>query len=262
MSGWIWLPIGGLLAATIVVAALLARRSRRAVSVELVPYVVDFVHFWGVLAIAVASVASVWQAVTTMLPGTAVSVRTPLAFFWPELHDGVELTDGPIARVVSGGITEADLGIADLTAGTRALLAGGSLLQGAVFVIVALAIVQLCRALRRREPFGAVVTRSGRIAALSVGLGGLAAQVLLELGRSRASFEALEVTGWISTNPEALDPSDARDTGLVRPAFELFVEFTPIAVALAIWVVTELIAAGARMQAENARLRADTDGLV
>lgn len=262
MGAWFGLLLVALAGAAAVVSWLLLRRRASPDGGYRVPYVVDFVQFWGLVAIVIASIASVARTVIALLPGAAISVRTPIELFWPQPFPGVEIGGGPTATVISGGISQADLVLEDLALGTRALLAGGALVQGAVFVIVTLAVVQLCRALRRREPFGPRVTRSGRIAALTVGIGGVLWQLLFSIGQTIAAREALQITSWMSTNPDALDPADPSSTGLPLPGFDITIEFAPIAIALAIWVVAELIAAGARMQGENHRLRADTEGLV
>lgn len=262
-----WLPltvlvVGGSLAALI--ALLVPRRARRAVAAGAhpIPPIVPIVHVGSIIVAVLAGAGALFAAGTALL-SPAVSTRLPFRAFWPQTLPTVQIEQGPTATVVDGMIDQGTAVIEGLSAGTRALLAGELLAQGAVAAVVPITLAIVCAQLRRRQPFAPSVARWGRITAITVAVGGIAQQVLADVAGYRVAEEALRVTGWSVEESFHLEETGGLDgTGLPIPEFALDVQFAPIGLALAIWAITELIAAGARMQAENARLRADTDGLV
>ncbi len=265
MASWLWLVAGGLVIAAVAVA-LIARRRRTgppaAAAAPAVPPVVALVQI-GAAALAVVALVDTIVRVAVMLSAPEVTTRLPFAEFWPQTLPTVQIGQGPTATVVSGSIAEGTAVISGLSLPTRALLAGELIMRGAVATVIPIAFFVLCRHLRYGSPFASAVSRWGRISAVAIAVGGLGQQILGGIGGYRAAEESLRVTGWSVRDPFAIDDlGGLHGTGLPMPSFSLEVEFAPIGLALAVWVITELVAIGARMQAENTRLRQDTEGLV
>ena len=259
-----WFPIavltaGGALAA--LAAFLIPLRARRtaATGAHPVPAIVQV----GSIVVAVLAGAGSLFAAGIALFSPEVSTRVPFRAFWPQTLPTVRIEHGPTAAVVDGMIDQGSAVIEGLSMGTRILLASEIVAQGAVAAVVPITLAIVCAQLRRRQPFAPSVVRWGRITAITVAIGGIAQQVLADVAGYRVAEEALRVTAWSVEDPFFLEETGGLDgTGLPIPEFALDVQFAPIGLALAIWAISELLAAGARMQAENARLRADTDGLV
>lgn len=262
-----WFPIavltaGGALAA--LAAFLIPLRARRtaATGAHPVPAIVPIVQVGSIVVAVLAGAGSLFAAGIALF-SPEVSTRVPFRPFWPQTLPTVRIEHGPPATVVDGMIDQGSAVIEGLSTGTRILLASEILAQGAVAAVVPITLAIICAQLRRRQPFAPSVARWGRITAITVAIGGIAQQVLADVAGYRVAEEALRVTGWSVEDPFFREETGGLDgTGLPIPEFAFDVQFAPIGLALAIWAITELIAAGARMQAENARLRADTDGLV
>ncbi len=267
MGAWTWLLGGGLLiAALVLVCAAFGLRSRAgrpaALTPPAVPPIVAVVQI-GAAALAIVALVSTVVGMAMALAAPEVTTRLPFREFWPQTLPTVQIGQGPTATVVSGSIAEGTAVITGLSLSTRFLLAGELLAQGAVATIIPIAFFVLCRHLRYASPFAPAVSRWGRISAVAIAIGGVGQQVLGDIGGYRAAEEALRVTGWSVRDPFAIDDLGGLDgTGLPVPTFSLELQFAPIGLALAVWVITELVTIGARMQAENSRLRHDTDGLV
>ncbi len=264
MGSWLWLVAGGMVIAAVAVALIARGRTSppAAAAAPAIPPVVALVQI-GAAALAVVALVDTIVRVAMMLSAPEVNTRLPFAEFWPQTLPTVQIGQGPTATVVSGSIAEGTAVISGLSLPTRALLAGELIARGAVATVIPIAFFILCRHLRYGSPFASAVSRWGRISAVAIAVGGLGQQILGDIGGYRAAEESLRVTGWSVRDPFAIgDLAGLHGTGLPLPAFSLELEFAPIGLALAVWVITELVTIGARMQAENARLQHDTEGLV
>ncbi len=264
MGSWLWLVAGGMVIAAVAVVLIARGRTSppAATAAPAIPPAVALVQI-GAAALAVVALVDMIVRVAMMLSAPEVNTRLPFAEFWPQTLPTVQIGQGPTATVVSGSIAEGTAVISGLSLPTRALLAGELIARGAVATVIPIAFFILCRHLRYGSPFASAVSRWGRISAVAIAVGGLGQQILGDIGGYRAAEESLRVTGWSVRDPFAIgDLGGLHGTGLPLPAFSLELEFAPIGLALAVWVITELVTIGARMQAENARLQQDTEGLV
>ncbi|MCU1404033.1 MAG: hypothetical protein JWQ43_336 [Glaciihabitans sp.] len=221
----------------------------------------------SVIAIFGTALGTVVQVIGVLLSESASNVVVPVQRFWPMLNPGVEITDGPTAEVVGGGFTSAELRLDGLSQATRFVLAGGYLVQGITVILVAIAVGTLCSRLGSGTPFSGAVTRSVRIAAASIIVGGLAWQVLLGIGGLMAADEALAITGWNTTDGSGLSDT-ANSVGWPVPG-NFSLDFWPVWLGLALLAVAAAFRYGEKLQreretlqADNARLARDTDGLV
>ncbi|UCR87936.1 hypothetical protein [Mycetocola spongiae] len=184
----------------------------------------------------------------TLLAPT-VSVRLPVAPFWPTLPPGAQI-EGPTASVVGGGFLSADVQVEGLTVGTRVLLAVESLGTGVLLVTLGALILLLCSNLLAGKPFTGTLVRALGAAAGIVLLAGFALQICGDLGAWRASAEALSVTSasWPATvDLELL----GTPYGQPLPTERMNVSLWPIAVSLVLLVLAGLIRAGSRLQRDS-----------
>lgn len=201
--------------------------------------------------------ALVAVATAVALAGTlfsdVVQVSVPTYPFWPTLPDGVAVDFEGDASIAGGGFTKAELSLAGLSLGARAMLAAGGLIQGLVHLAVTVSVYLLARRLLQGDPFRPVLSRTVNGAAVALAVGGVLWQVFLGIGESMAAREALEIVGW--TYDESLGIDDPASL-LPRPTiFSVFVDFWPILTGIALAAV-----AAAFRYAE--RLQRDTVGLV
>jgi hypothetical protein len=213
------------------------------------------VRFTGIGAIAygaLAAIGTLWSVIAT-LTATQVPVSLPVRTFWPEPNPGVSDIGGPTAEVVAGGFSVADVELTGLDLPARAFLAAGTIVEGAVFVLLAVVVAMLCRQLLRDAPFGGAVTTALTAAGVTLGIGGIVWQILNAIGRTLASDQALRIDSWASD--AASSAGDAVEHGLPEPTYAVTIEFWPIFIALALLAVAAAFRMGERMQR-------DTSGLV
>ena len=225
----------------------------------------------SVIYIAGTLIGTVILVVQALLSEGPVDVTIPLAQFWPQLYPGVEITDGPTAEVVGGGITSAQVRMTGLGMDARLFLAGGYLVQGVTFVLIGIAVATVCSRLGGGDPFAGAISRAVRLAAASIMIGGIVWQVLLNVGGLIAAGQALNVTG--STAVTDLLPGDGEPVGRTGTGWPdpgtFSLELWPIWLGLALLAVAAAFQYGDRLQrerellqADNDRLLRDTDGLV
>jgi hypothetical protein len=216
------------------------------------------------VASAVGAIALIWQ----ILAEREVRVRMPVTAFWPTLVPSAHITEGPTAKVVSGGFSEADVMVSGLGLDAKLWLASGHLVQGATFVVLALVVAMLCRRMLRGDPFRGLVSRTAAIAATTIALGGIVWQICFGAGGWTASIQVLQVTAWNVTDADVVG-DDLSKLGWPDPAQGFSVDFWPFLIALALLVVFLIFRYGEELRAENERLdrirlalQRDTDGLV
>ncbi|RLP75728.1 hypothetical protein D9V32_09705 [Mycetocola tolaasinivorans] len=184
----------------------------------------------------------------------------PVRPFWPQVPEGVNV-EGPTAQIVSGRIREVSVDVEGLTFGVRALLAGEALLQCAIVVVIAVAVVRICSALLTERTFEERSARWIRATAWVILGAGLGMQVLGEAGRVGASAEALRMNqvGWSGDLPYD-DPSEI--PGIFAESADFTINYWPVGVCLALLALGTVFRYGARLRNANRSLRRDVDGLV
>lgn len=200
---------------------------------------------------ALAAIGTLWSAIATLV-ASHVQVAIPVRTFWPSTLPGVTDISGPTAAVVSGGFSVAEVEVTGLDLAARAFLAGGTAVQGMTFVLIGIVVALLCRRLLTDAPFATSLTRSLRLAAGTLALGGIAWQVLAAIGSTLAADQVLRVDSWASTGD--VPPGGVSDTGLPEPTLGFTIEFWPILIALALVAVAAAFRSGERMQRETAGL--------
>ncbi|SDS09622.1 hypothetical protein [Microterricola viridarii] len=233
------------------------------------PAVLVLTRFGATAAAGIAAVTALALVLQT-LTAQAVSVTIPVQTFWPGVYPWVQIQQGPTATVTGGGFSSATVDIEGLDAGTRVLLAGGHLLQGATVAVLAAAVAVLCHRLLANEPFRPIVARSFIVGAVALMVGGIGWQICFETAGYQAAEQALLITAWsseqISVAGSTLGPDtgiggvpfgtfDPLTTGLPQPTMDASIEFWPIFLGLALLAV-----AAAFRQSE--RMQRDTVGLV
>lgn len=173
-------------------------------------------------------------AVATALGSGSVELALPASAALPAGTIGDPDAAG-IPRILNGTFTTATVGIADLGAAPRVLVALGAGFAALTQVAIALAIAYLCWRLYKGNPFVASVTRAVWLAAASLAIGSLLSQALLGF----ASWTAID------------------DLRLDAAAFplELSIDLVPILAGLALLLIASAFELGERLQR-------DTEGLV
>jgi len=187
--------------------------------------------------------------------GPDVTVQLPVTQFWPAIPAGVDIQT-PLATVVAGGFTQAAVSVNGLDTFARLWLAGAALLQALVGVTVGLIIARLCMAVLNKTLFGAKLIRGIRQVAGVVLLGGLGWQACQIVGGTLASQQVLGASGWsIDQATVGAGWSDLHQImGLPSVVTSWEVNFWPVGVALAIFVLAELFRQGSKVQQEVAGL--------
>lgn len=212
---------------------------------------VSFAYFVARVA-AAGAVLFTSARVILDFTSNAVSVAIPVQQFWPLLPAGDTLT-GPTAHVVSGGFTDATVGVSGLDAAARSWLAGASLLQGATIAILAIMVATLCSTVLKELPFRPTLTRGIRTTAFAILFGGFGWQLCSGIGRSLAAQQVLRLDSAAFTN--RIDFTLGTITGFPSPGWDASFDLWPLWVALAFFALAAAFRYGESLQR-------DTEGLV
>ncbi|MCU6482235.1 hypothetical protein [Arthrobacter sp. A2-55] len=202
--------------------------------------------------VAACSLSGLGNAAATVW-GEAVTVKLPVAQFWPSLpaHTG---NPAPRATVESGGFSWADVSVSGLDLETRLMLTGAIVAQGVLAVVAGLVIIRLCAAITDKTLFGPRLVKGSQQLAGVVLLGGMIWQGCQLFGGTMAAQQVLGGTGW-STQGSAEDGAAIHHiTGLPSVSYAWEFNFWPIGVALALMVLAELFRQGGKVQKDVAGL--------
>ena len=224
------------------------------------PLLVRAVFWLASFQVVAASVLALSAAGSDLL-ADVVSVHLPSQSFWPALKPSVALDPAPVAMVVSGGFSSADVMVRGLGFDARIWLAIGNLAHGVIPVSIGICIALLAQRLLRGDPFDRRMSRAAFATASFVGAGGLIWQLCSGIGESLASAQVLAVTGWSIDDSDVVG-DDLSAIGWPLPSVDVLVDSWPIAAALAIAAVGVAIRYGETVTADRAALRRETEGLV
>lgn len=185
--------------------------------------------------------------------GEAVTVKLPVAEFWPALPDSVTMQT-PLAVVESGGFTWATVSASGLDVQTRLMLSGAVLAQAALAVVAGLVIIKLCTSVMNKTLFGPPLIRGAQQLAGVVLLGGLVWQGCQIFGGTMAAEQLLGARAW-GLSGESVPWTDIHNiVGLPSVAHAWEFNFWFIGAALVLMVLAELFRQGAKIQKETAGL--------
>jgi hypothetical protein len=206
--------------------------------------------------------------VVALFAGQIVSVAVPVAQFWPKLYPSAHIVEGPTAKVAGGGFSLAQLSVSGLDPDTRLWYGAGDLLQGATFVIIAVAVAVLCSRLFGKQPFEARLTRTFSATAAVIIIGGLGWQICFGVAGGLASQQLFSVTEWTLKGTQ-LRNDNLSDIGWPGVGANWSVDFWPVWVGLALFAIAACFRYGEKLQRDRtalehdrARLMRETDGLV
>lgn len=185
--------------------------------------------------------------------GAVVTVKLPVAEFWPSMPDSVTI-ETPLARVAAGGFTTATVSVDGLDLQTRLMLAGAELAQLVLAVAAGFVIISLCTAVMMKSLFSRKLIRSVRLLAGVVLLGGMVWQACQLFGGSMAAEQVVGATSW-SVSEESIPWTDVHEiVGLPSVSYSWEFNLWFIGAALALMVLAELFRQGGRIQKETAGL--------
>jgi len=187
-------------------------------------------------------------AVLIALTADSVQFTIPVNEYWPQLPDGVTVTTS--AHLESGGFTTADVWVTGASPAARVFWALGQGIGYLVPTAVAALIAITCFQLLRGVPFARIVVRAALITAVVVLVGGVAADVLSQIGGSIVSHELLSVTA-----ATGLTEQQDLDSLLPQPMTSVTIPLWPIGVGLGFAALAAVLKYGAVLQR-------DTEGLV
>ena len=187
----------------------------------------------SVLGVLFAGCALIWGVFgfVSMLSSETVPVSQPVSV------DVTGLATDGTASVASGEVNQAELSLAGLSIAARLLLGSGTLLLVLVQVMVAIAVVALCRQLLAGRPFAPAIRKLLTASALVVLAGGI-------LGQAVYGFGNFQVAAELNHDP----------IGTSFPMM-MHLDSTPVVVGLVLGIIATAFAVGERLQR-------DTDGLV
>lgn len=184
----------------------------------------------GVLFAGSALIIGVFGFIQT-LTSDSVAVTQPVSIFLADVD-----TDGQ-ASIARGETTAAEMTVDGLSTTARLLLGGGTLLLILVQVMIAIAIVVLCRQLLDGRPFVTALRRLIGALAVVVLVGGMFGQALYGFGNFQVATE-------LNTDP----------IGSEFPLM-MYIDSTPFIVGFVLALVAMAFSIGERLQRE-------TEGLV
>lgn len=222
---------------------------------------------WAALALAaVFLVTGLVEAVTTLVPGSSVTMTVPIAPQPITLMEGVKFMD-VAAHLDAGAYTSAEVTSTSFSTVTRVTGGIGTLLVTAVPVMICVMVWIVCRRLLAGSPFAAAVSRIAFVTAGVVLVAGFAGAVLLGISTSQASWDVFSV-GASEIRETPANP-DGLMTGYPQQDFAVELPMWPLGAAFIIAVFATIVQFGAGVQSrrdalevESAALRRDTNGLV
>lgn len=187
----------------------------------------------SVLGVLYAGGALLWGVfgLVGMLANETVPVTQPVSLDVTALA-----TDGP-ASVSGGETTFAELSLTGLSMVARLLLGGGTLILALVQVLIAIAVIALCRQLLAGRPFVPALGRLLAAVAVVVLAGGMIGQALYGFGNFQVATEL-----------------NADPIGTEFPMM-MHLDSTPFVVGIVVALIATAFRVGERLQTE-------TDGLV
>lgn len=228
------------------------------------PKILGTARVLSLIYLAVTMVGTAYALYRVLFTDQAQQISLPVRSFWPEIPDGYDVAEGPTAEVVGGGFTHADVLIAGLGRDVSYWLAAGQLAQGLTAILVGLAVFRMSSQLGQTASFQPAMARATKLAGIAIMVGGITWQAAFSTAGSIASQQTLRYTAWGSSGevPPTVNGSSI-DTPLgVGETLDISVDFWPIGVGIALLVVAYAFRYGEKLQSTNARLRADSDGLV
>lgn len=211
----------------------------------------------AVIGAALSAIGAIVSVLQTAL-AEEVAVTVPVQGFLPPVDAEVFDVVGPTADALpsSPGFTEAALTVAGLDGWTRAWLALGHAVNGAVIVVLLLLVAGLARRALRTEPF--VQPLGGRLAlgGAALAIGSFIWQAAYGVAGSLASTQVFAATSWASTADVSMryEGTGLQGTGQPTPAFAFEIEFWPIGVGFALIVLAGLLRTAERLQRDTAGL--------
>ena len=188
---------------------------------------------FSVLGVLFAGGALIWGvfAFVDTLTSDAVPVSQPVSLPVADVD-----TDGS-ASIAAGETTVAELSVTGLSMAARLLLGSGTLLLTLVQVLIAVAVVVLCRQLLAGRPFVRALGRLISVVAVAVLAGGMIGQALYGFGN-------LQVAAELNDDP-------------IGTAFPMMMSLdsTPFVVGIVLALLAMAFSIGERLQRE-------TDGLI
>lgn len=237
---------------------LLAPRRRRASGERSrVPGVV------AVFALISAAVTTVTTIVTAVIAtfGEQVTMTVPVQPFTLEPLPQITSLDGPTARALpSPGFTEGTFVIEGLDLATRLWLVAGTLVNGAVFVLLLMAVFVMARRARLSDPFSQPLSPVLGSTGALLGIGSVIWQVCFVVAGNLAAAQVFGFSGLTAMGLDERELDRLRDiglseAGLPQPGSVGTIEFWPIGVGLALIALAAVFRSGERLQR-------DTEGLV
>lgn len=239
---------------------------------------VDVARTWATGAIIVFSLGGVGHVINALASPEVTLSNVPLGNYWPVLPPGMveqQYGEGD-ERLVSGTFRVGDLVLSGLGPGTRLFLAGGELLIAVACIAVAVLIRRACSAILGGRAFDPRLRLWAWWTAIIVMVAGFGGQILKAIGQVNAANAALphwsidpnvseELAALYGSGGSSVDGTvDYTEALPQAPQFggDLTFPLTPLWVAIVIIIVVELLNAGVRLSAKNARLAKDVEGLV
>lgn len=216
-----------------------------------------------VIATVSALVTGVTTVVAAVTTATAeqVSVTVPVRPFILERLPQIVGLDGPTAEIAYGpGFTEGTFGIEGLDGATRAWLVVGGLVNGAVLVLILLAVASIAQRARMSTPFAKPISPVLWWAGIALAFGSVVWQICFITAGNLAAEQLFRVDGVTAVGLDErelarLAEQGLGDAGWPVPDVAGTVELWPLGVGLA------LIALAAVFRSAE-RLQRDTEGLV
>jgi len=236
--GWHFVLLLALLAvvAAVVFSVIVAIRRSRAqgTAAPVVQLALTISAAWAGLTLLGAILTTVFWFTPQTYPGFELRVRS----YWPVSDawaSGQGLDVEGVPRIF-GGFTDAQVTASGLSLSTRMLLAAGDLAGSLVTVSIALLVALACFRLIQGRPFAPEIARLSLVAAAICLVGGVASQVLHQLGGGSAAREVIAA----GNAPESL-----------IAAMGVSIDWWPVAAAVGLSAASVLFRFGSRLQRDT-----------
>lgn len=227
------------------------------------PRVLAVARVLSQIYLVITVLGTMYLLASVLLSTGPLHIRLPVQQFWPQIPEGVEVLDGPVAQVTGGGFTHAEVNVVGLGWDVRLWLAAGYLTQGLVAAAIAEAVYRLSVRFDRGGPFQPRLTKAVTLAGAALIAGGLAWQFCFSIAGSLASQQTLDYTTW--SGPEAATPTIngpiTNGPIGVGAAPDFDINFWPMLVGIALLATSAAFRFGEKPEGAHPPGQTGTDGL-
>jgi hypothetical protein len=214
---------------------------------------------WGSLAAATIALLLGAQTMFQFLWGRVVSISVATSPFWPKVPKGFDFRSNATGDYVSGGFDSATVEVSGISMGPRLMFAIAAMLLAVVVVLISLFVRRVAKAIESGSTLSAALAKSASFTGWVTLIAGSLSSILNLVGNNIAQSELFGTqrsfgwdqsqvfeNPWVSGNDANLDGV----YGFIMPSPHLIIDLWPIAIALALLLITKVIRRANKLEQE------------